>query len=252
MGILPKFIDNAAGKPAQAVGDTLTDLWKLGIGNHVSLWSRKQEFRHKQNFEDYVYKVQNKTQVIPEEFLKEPELNIVGPAIEASKFYIDSEQLREMFANLISSTIDSRKFSKVHPSFVEIIKQLSPLDAAILINFKQFQQLPAIRVDASKNDAGTYVVIQQHILNFKDQVDYKAQASSISNLQRVGLLAVDYSVRSGNPEYYDYISSHPVLEEANQRLIEIRDVDPEFTKLDFKKGICTKTPLCEDFIEICL
>ncbi|AFZ90225.1 DUF4393 domain-containing protein [Bacillus velezensis] len=252
MGILPKFIDNAASKPAQAVGDTLTDLWNLGIGNHVSLWSKKQELRHKHNFEDYVYKVQNKTQDIPEEFLKEPELNIIGPAIEASKFYIDSEQLREMFANLISSTIDSRKFSKVHPSFVEIIKQLSPLDASILVNFKQSNQFPAIRVDAS-NVEGNYVVIQQHILDFnEDKVKYKAYASSISNLQRVGLLAVDYSVRYGELEYYDYISSHPVLEEANKMLIELRDINPKFTKLDFKKGICTRTPLCEDFIEICL
>ena len=90
---------------------------------------KKQQHRHSLNFEDYVSKIQNKTQEIPEEFLQEPKLNIVGPALEASKYYIDSEILREMFANLISSSVDSRKSSKTHPSFVEIIKQLSSLDA---------------------------------------------------------------------------------------------------------------------------
>ena len=36
MGIIPKFIDEAASKPAQAVGQTLSDLWQLSIGNQVT------------------------------------------------------------------------------------------------------------------------------------------------------------------------------------------------------------------------
>jgi hypothetical protein len=45
MGLLPKFIDDAAGPPAQSVGNTLSGLWELSIGNHVSLWIKKQEVR---------------------------------------------------------------------------------------------------------------------------------------------------------------------------------------------------------------
>ncbi|MFE4430440.1 hypothetical protein ACFRH9_25980 [Peribacillus butanolivorans] len=68
MGLLLKFIDAAAGPPAQSIGNTLANLWELGIGNHVSLWIKKQEVRQQQNLQDYVQKVEEKTQEIPEEF----------------------------------------------------------------------------------------------------------------------------------------------------------------------------------------
>lgn len=250
MAIIPKFIDEAASKPAQAVGETLKDIWQLGIGSHVALWAKKQEHRHKLNLEDYIDRIQNKTQDIPEEFLIEPQLNIVGPALEASKYYIDSEILREMFANLISSCVDQRKYAKTHPSFVEIIKQLSPLDAEILCIFQKKRHIPLISLEAVKSDAH-YFTLQQHIMDSHDKVDYKKQVSSISNLQRLGLVDISYMNFFSISSAYDYIESHPALESALQQVNEHKISEPD-TRLNKKKGICTKTPLCDDFLEICL
>jgi hypothetical protein len=251
MGLLPKFIDDAAGPPAQAVGNTLASLWDLSIGNHVSLWVKKQEVRQQKNMEDYIKKVEMKTQEIPEEFLIEPQMHIVGPAIEASKFYIDSEELRQMFANLIASSIDSRKIEQTHPSFVEIIKQLSPLDAQVLANFKYAVRIPLVTIKITKENR-QYLTFQDHIMNFKNQQIYRTQASSLSNLQRLGLVNIDYSSRSINEQDYDFVKDHPAFQDANNKLEEIQKVQPDFSKVDFDKGICKKTPLCEDFISICL
>lgn len=252
MGIIPKFIDEAASKPAQVVGETLKDIWQLGIGSHVALWAKKQEHRHNLNLEDYVDRIQNKTQNIPEEFLREPQLNIVGPALEASKYYIDSELLREMFANLISSSVDQRKYSKTHPSFVEIIKQLSPLDAEILTFLQQKDYTPIISLEGV-DSSNLYFMIQQHILDLPDKSNYKSHVSSISNLQRLGLVEFNYLQYVTTEGVYDYIEAHPVLELVKQQISKHNISNPN-SKIEIKKkyGFCIKTPLCEDFLEICL
>ena len=251
MGLLPKFIDDAAGPPAQAVGNTLANLWELSIGNHVALWIKKQEIRQKQNLQDYIKKVEEKTQEIPEEFLTEPQLHIVGPAIEASKFYIDSEQLRMMFANLIAASIDSRKTDKTHPSFVEIIKQLSPLDARVLTNFKNTNQIPLVRLRVIKDD-NTYFIVQEHIMNFNNNQFYKTHATSLSNLQRLGLLNISYSSYSADMNEYEYVKDHPAYHTAKQQLLEFQSMGYNYTDVDIQKGLCSITPLSEDFINICL
>jgi hypothetical protein len=251
LNLFPKFIDEAAGPPAQAVGNTLANIWQLGIGSHVSLWVKKQEARQQENLKDYIQKVEEKTQEIPEKFLTEPQLHIVGPAIEASKFYINSEKLREMFANLIASSIDSRKTDKTHPSFVEIIKQLSPLDAGVLSNFKDIQQIPLAEIRVTKKN-NEYRTIQEHVMNFTNSQIYKSHATSLSNLQRLGLLNITYSVHSANISGYEYVKDHPAFQQAKQQLLEIQKSAPEFTDVDFQKGICSRTPLCEDFVSICL
>ncbi|WP_412095180.1 Abi-alpha family protein, partial [Bacillus haynesii] len=55
---------------------------------------------------------------MPEENLVEPPLHIIGPTIEASKFYFESDELRSMFSNLIAASIDSETINKTHPAFV--------------------------------------------------------------------------------------------------------------------------------------
>jgi len=66
-----------------------------------------------------------------------PPMNIVGPAIEVAKFYIDDEELRNMFVKLVASSMNSDKTAMTHPAFIEIIKQLSPLDAINITYFKR-------------------------------------------------------------------------------------------------------------------
>lgn len=249
--IIPDFVDEAVSPPAKAIGNSLASLWNLGIGNHIELWVKKQEVRHQQNYQDYMQKVEKKTRSVPEKFLQEPSLNIVGPAIEASKYHIESEELRELFANLIASSVDSRKSEKTHPSFVEIIKQLSPLDAKVLMNFKQSKQLPLVRLVVEKK-SGEFITIYEHIMNFNDHSYYKSHISSLSNLQRLGLLYIDYSIHSINEKAYDFIKKHPAFKSAHREMESIKTTDPEYNQVNYQKGVCVKTPLCNDFIDVCL
>lgn len=192
INIIPKFVDEAASPLAQSVGNTLSDLWGLSIGSHVSLWAQKQKFKQQENLKNYIELVENKTQEIPEEFLKEPELHIVGPAIEASKYYIESELLREMFANLIASSIDSRKTNITHPSFVEVIKQLSPLDAQNLKSFGNRANFPIVNY-VHTIELGQAILYHDIFLENPHVTDLQQISISMKNLERLGIVSISYA-----------------------------------------------------------
>jgi Abortive infection alpha len=61
-----------------------------------------------------------------------PPLNVAGPAIEALKYTGSEASLREMYINLLSTSMDSETTKQAHPSFVEIIRQLTPDEARLL------------------------------------------------------------------------------------------------------------------------
>lgn len=82
--------------------------------------------------------VKKRLEKIPEERRKSPEPEIAVPLIQALEYTAQNETLREMYINLLANSMDRAKEKVVHPSFVEIIKQMSSLDA------KVFDKLSAI------------------------------------------------------------------------------------------------------------
>ena len=75
--------------------------------------------------------VKNRLDKIPENKRKSPEPEIAVPTIEALRYTAQNETLREMYLNLLGNSMDSRKENVVHPSFVELIKQMNSLDAKV-------------------------------------------------------------------------------------------------------------------------
>lgn len=52
-----------------------------------------------------------------------PEAYVAVPALQAISYSMNSEELRNMYANLLAKAIDIDEKDKVHPAFVELIKQ---------------------------------------------------------------------------------------------------------------------------------
>ena len=65
---------------------------------------------------------------VPHERIITPEANVAVPAIEALRY----SPLREQYANLLATAMDSQTAQEAHPAFVEILKQLTPDEARIL------------------------------------------------------------------------------------------------------------------------
>ena len=107
---------------ASSAGQTLQDAWELAFGGFGSFVEKKRAERM-HNVEAFKKSLQNEVAAIPADQVCEPKLSVIGPALEASKYYLEEPELREMFAKLIASSMTTDTSELVHPSFTEIIKQ---------------------------------------------------------------------------------------------------------------------------------
>lgn len=253
-----KIISNILDKPSQTIGNSID-----GVLKYVFTPLLKGQIKKDCEFELYKEKIHSDISVIPAENLVAPALNIVGPAIEASKFYIDDGEIRNMFSKLISSSMDDRINEFTHPSFIEIIKQLSPLDAQIITRFKENSVLPIIKLRLILNDnSGSDFKV--HILD-NDVEKTDLISSSVSNLIRLGIVDVSYDscltsksvyeVFENNPIYLDRMSRHKALIssgilEANNAITDILMIENREPKI--VKGIISLTPFGSNFIKVCL
>lgn len=255
--ILTSFATTMAVKGAEAPANTFNEAWKYVFGSVDSFLIRKNEKRRLDN-ERYIKSLTGKIEQIPIEQIQEPKMSILGPALEASKFYIEEEEIREMFASLLASSFDSSKNPLLHHSFVEIIKQISPLDARNLVKIVQNNRFPVAQYRLTINNECHSSPIKQLVfmpaLNSydlhkeQDAFDYDRNATSINNLARLGLIDVNLDVWLTDDSKYELLSNNPFLEALKQ----IHETEAEYPKVDIKKGIIDITSFGRDFYDVCL
>lgn len=68
---------------------------------------------------------------IPIENIHESKLEYAVPSIQALTYMKENETIRELFLDLLASSMDKEKDKYIHPSFVETIKLMDALDAKL-------------------------------------------------------------------------------------------------------------------------
>ena len=204
---MDEFEKQMAEKAAEFVKERAEDIAKpttKSIGNNLGLmvdgvfgwlgaWGEVQKIKQLQYKEKYKEKIYTKVKKIPAEDLTNPQISIVGPAVEASKYYFEEEYYQEMFANLIAASCNLKRKNKIHPSYVDIIKQLSPLDAKVLELFKFHNTYPVANLKATNADK-TVTPCTILLCDFKEKnkdfltEDFLEISSSIDNLIRLNLI----------------------------------------------------------------
>lgn len=140
VNIIPKFLDAALTPVGKEVGERLADIVSLAFTPII-----KAKATRDNNLKLFLDDLNTKISEIPEEELKEPPLSIVGQTLEeVGKYYHEEEYLRKIFANLIASSMDQRRY--VHPSYIKIIEELSSYDAKFITDLI----MPSAKFDYSK------------------------------------------------------------------------------------------------------
>lgn len=245
-------VNNLANPLTKSIGQTMSDFWDFSLGSHISLAKSKQNYKQAHKLEQFKAEIDSKLQKIPQENLVEAPLHIVGPAIDASRFYIEADELKEMFSNLIASSMDSRSNSQVHPSFTEVIKQLSPLDATNIELFKKSNQYPICEYKLTFGNNAGYRVMNTNVFleNTKVQ-DLALQATSISNLIRLGLIdspTGTYIIQPNTYEKFQETEEYKELVASLSEHIDNGSVD-ENSQISIEKGVVELTPMGKDFIK---
>ncbi|MEX3715767.1 DUF4393 domain-containing protein [Cytobacillus horneckiae] len=263
--LFPKFIDKAASPVAERVGETLSSVWDIVFGN-IDFYAQRKNYERQLSFESFKNMVDEKASSISSDKLQEPELYIIGPTLEASKYYFENDVLRELFANLIASSINTDFQTYTHPSFVDIIKQLSPLDANVLRSFNNVSNHPIVNIHRIIGSRG--FILHKNIYLKEGLCDDLPQISmSLTNLQRLGLVSTNYTNSFEDFEYnhfrehkeYKSLKEHAMLSNATFEFNDDlpKDILESMPGLDnqdviLEKGIVDLTSLGSSFLKVCI
>jgi hypothetical protein len=239
---VPADLTKATLEPsAKQIGEGLGTLFYLAF-------SPIEKARIKKEYEIKKFKEEIESEInkIPVEQIIEPPLNVVGPALEASKYYIEHEDIRSMFSKLIASSMNESESKKVHTSFVEIIKQLSPLDAKVFkfLNLNEHIGAGRLRLNYKSKQGGVDILTFFFPFPEMNKSNFKLYSASINNLIRLGLINVDFGSSYVDKERYEILKTHNLFKSSK--------VDDEERVLHIEEFVWNITDFGSNFSQCCL
>lgn len=205
-------------------------------------WILNKEYGIEETKKLLAQKLEN---VEPEKIV-EPEAYVAIPALQAISYSMNSEELRNLYANLLAKSMNVDTKDSVHPSFVEIIKQMSPNDALIFKTIYEAHLKPLIDLYISlPNGKGE----DYHIYNISWFTSYSPTIIRITldNLLRLGLIEIPSGKYYANDTAYSIIRSTNHYSEAQNKLIAYR-----IGKIQENKKYIKCTELATSFYNICI
>ncbi|HVX01281.1 MAG TPA: DUF4393 domain-containing protein [Candidatus Babeliaceae bacterium] len=191
-------------------------------------------------------KIAEKLRKLPPENIVTPSLQIAGPAFEALRYAGHDDNLRELFANLLATSMDKDTIHKAHPAYVEIIKNLCPDEAILLNAVIKENTYPMIKIQAhNKNIMMGYQEMHPMYTHLDEIAPIKRRdfiPTYINNLCRLGILEALSDIYIIDPNIYEPLENDEKLNDL-KKLIERTD-----RNVIFKRGIIRTTPFGLQFV----
>lgn len=210
----------------------------------LEIWILKKEY----NIKETKLLLEKKLKNISENKIVPPEPYVAIPAIQALSYSMNSEELRNLYANLLAKSMNVDTKNQVHPAFTEIIKQMSPIDAKILEKFVNngSTAIPLIDLIERNIENRTYKPLISNLTNIFD-FDNITISISVNNLLRLGLIQIPDGKFISDPSAYETITSSSEFNEF-KRIHKL----PKGYEIDKIKKIILITELGHQFSEICI
>lgn len=135
-----------------------------------------------------------------------PPTYVAVPALQSIAYCMDDTQLRDMYAELLAHSMNSETVNDVHPTFVEIIKQMSPFDAVVFRELTKTLVQPCISIKyMNKKTKASYPV--QDIVAFSDIEKFPLVPTQVAleNLERLRLIEINKDSKYGDSIKYEYL-----------------------------------------------
>lgn len=228
----------------------------VGLFNNVVFYLvKKANALFKYKLEDFKNELEQKLSSIPEEKLVEPDLMIAGPALEALKYTYDKDELRNMYLNLLTSSMNKDIKDKAHPSYVEIIRQLTPLDAKVFKRLQDLRQVACAHVILKINNSNrVYISAYPNyiVMELLDLGDEFQSSTSISNLIRLGLIHHENKSING----FDYNCFKTVNIIVNNKIVldnmNRAEGNGKTTRIDIQGQVIMQNDFGRSFADTCL
>lgn len=251
-GLVPELYGDLAKPGATQAGKALGTV--IGLGNTILLPIHWVNERSRLALESNLEKYRKRLEAVPEKEITPVRPEIGVPILE-KLIYVTDEELSDMYVNLLAkaSCVDTAKFA--HPSFVNVINNLSPDEAVLLREIHRQGDLAFLTAkrdvtvwDTTKGRSASQLMgdlltgVEARIrLLFPDNIN-----AYFSNLEGLGLIRIRRDWRMIQEDKYKSLETYyrPSFEES--------DDDGESQSLRFEKGKIEITPFGELFMDACL
>jgi hypothetical protein len=186
---------------------------------------------------------------VPPEDVQQPKPHIAVPAIEALRYTGAESELAELYANLLATSMDRATAYRAHPSFVDMIKNMSPDEARIMRFFATHGDQPIINIKLIVNDQGHFLTPHRHVslIGLKAQCEYPPLTSNyLDNLARLGLIDIPDKFLTRD-DLYTEIEENPQIKLIKESLSK-----KESFKVEIEKLKVELTDLGKQFIRSCV
>ena len=166
-------------------------------------------------------RVAEKLSAVPPDRIKPPSPHVVGPALEALRFTGHDQSLRELYANLLATSLDSDTARNAHPSFVDIIRNLSPDEARIMRLFATKAGLPVIDLQAKYKDGSGFEIFKETFSFIGREAGCEhpnLTPAYVNNLCRLGLLSMPEDLHFADASLYESLEQAEELREDKEQI----------------------------------
>lgn len=217
--VAAEIYSDVAKPAARQVGVAVETIFKVGLSPVAMLdWG----FEHSKDW--LKAKVEKRLNSTPSEFRCSPPNNIAVSAITSISMSSDSPELRNLYAELLLKAMDSRSQSMVHPSYINLISQLSPQEALLFISFNK---VGSINLLQERNAYSSYLnpSIENQFLSYCKELGFAECHYAqlwLENLQRLKLVVLqEYSEASYRAPDFD--SPSPEVVNKTDRYLELTE-----------------------------
>jgi Abortive infection alpha len=180
---------------------------------------------------DFAAELAEKITNIPDENITTPSPSVAVPAMEGLARSLSEPSLKEMYLNLLAAATDDRRIGDAHPSFAEIIKQLSAEEAGLLSRILRQPRalIPIARVHVDTRMSGRRFDVGRHIVHWEGNGSRKPLNPEmgpvyVDNWIRLGLVDVSYHYRVAGSHRYDWIKNEPEIRRLQDEYSSLREV----------------------------
>lgn len=194
--------------------------------------------------------VAEKLKDVPPENIVEANPRITVPAVEALRYSGSEVDIREMFANLIATDLNKDTKNRAHPSFVEMIKEMSVEDAKLLKSIRT-DRGAILYQGRVRQDSEPGVFMETNLLLTAQVPDTSLSQllTATYSLQRLGLIS--FSETAGPAGAAREKVEAYKKGEAHKAYLKQIEAEPNSRFENYEIGIFL-TPLGEDFARACL
>lgn len=179
-----------------------------------------------------------------------PDPRIAVPALQNASITRE-EEIRILYANLLANSMNNIVKNGIHPSFIEIIKQLTPDEAKILRYLHMhypFAPVITLRYEDEKH-AGVDVI--KHFSNL-GELSHCERPFEVSmyfdNLIRLGLIEITMSSSIVDKSHYEPLKNHQYI----KHIVSSTKSNEKYNRTVYKEGYLSVTDLGRAFCDVCL